>query len=278
MKNLIFLFLITIPLITFGQSSHTISASPYNVFSPSDLTINIGDTVFFVNMSTHNAVEVDENTYNNNGTTSNGGFELYTDGYVVLEEVGTYYYVCTPHVMFGMKGKINVEGESQTAYTIDQHVIELSGLATSSDFSSNTYYNPQVDCEISWQIVEKDLPAEWDFSICFPNCYNPGIESGTGSFVANSQQYLGSHFYPNNTAGQGEVKMEITTNSNIIDTVIFVGTATSVSNIGDFLMQNNDNIESIFTLEGKKLEKIEPNTTLFIRFKSGLLQKLFILE
>lgn len=277
MKNFISLFLITIPLITFSQSSHTISASSYNIFSPSDLTINIGDTVFFVNMSTHNAVEVDENTYNNNGTTSNGGFELYTDGYVVLEEVGTHYYVCTPHVMFGMKGKINVEGESQTAYTIDEHVIEFSGLATDSDFSSNTYYNPLVDCEVSWQIVEKTLPAEWDFSICFPNCYNPGIESGTGSLAANIQQYLGSHFYPNNTPGQGEVKMEITTNSNIIDTVIFVGTATSVS-IDDFFMQNKENIESIFTVEGKELEKIEPNTTLIIRYKSGLLQKLFILE
>jgi len=110
MKALNTLLILFIPFIGFGQApiSHTIYASPYNVFSPSDLTINLGDTIYFDNLTNHNAVEVSEDTYDNNGIESNGGFELYSDNYIVLDEVGTHYYVCTPHVQMEMKGKIIV--------------------------------------------------------------------------------------------------------------------------------------------------------------------------
>ena len=112
MKPLYTLFVLLCPFISIAQTptSHNVYASDYMVFSPSDLTINLGDTVYFENLSSHNAVEVSEETYNNDGTASNGGFELYSDGYVVFEEVGTYYYVCTPHVQMGMKGTITVQG------------------------------------------------------------------------------------------------------------------------------------------------------------------------
>ena len=112
MKPLYTLVVLFFPFISIAQSptSHNVDASDYNVFSPSDLTINLGDTVYFENLSTHNAVEVSEETYNSDGTASNGGFELYSDGYIVFEEVGTHYYVCTPHVQMGMKGTITVQG------------------------------------------------------------------------------------------------------------------------------------------------------------------------
>jgi plastocyanin len=112
MKPLYTLVVLFFPFISIAQSptSHNVVASDYNVFSPSDLTINLGDTVYFENLSTHNAVEVSEETYNSDGTASNGGFELYSDGYIVFEEVGTHYYVCTPHVQMGMKGTITVQG------------------------------------------------------------------------------------------------------------------------------------------------------------------------
>lgn len=110
MKALYTLFIFSIPLFVFGQSpsSHTIIASVYMNFNPYELTITQGDTVYFENLITHNAVEVSEETYNNNGIQSNGGFELYSDDYVVFDEIGTHYYVCTPHVQMGMKGIINV--------------------------------------------------------------------------------------------------------------------------------------------------------------------------
>ena len=110
MKQLYTLLILLIPFLGFGQAptSYNILASGYMFFSPPDLTITLGDTIYFDNLTNHNAVEVSEETYINNGTESNGGFELYSDNYIVLEEVGTYYYVCTPHVEMGMKGNITV--------------------------------------------------------------------------------------------------------------------------------------------------------------------------
>ena len=112
MKPLYTLVVLLFPFISIAQTptSHNVDATDYMIFSPSDLTINLGDTVYFENLSSHNAVEVSEETYNSDGTASNGGFELYSDGYVVFEEVGTHYYVCTPHVQMGMKGTITVQG------------------------------------------------------------------------------------------------------------------------------------------------------------------------
>lgn len=166
MNKFICLFLFTLPLIGMAQNTHTIYASDNNIFSPSELIIQVNDTVYFENLSSHNAVEVNEETYNNNGTTSNGGFSLEDDGYVVFNEAGTYFYVCTTHVMMGMKAYIIVEGESnQLTHTIDDYTIELSDISTVSDFYQNTYYNALEACDISWQIVEAEMPNEWEFSI-----------------------------------------------------------------------------------------------------------------
>ena len=274
MNKFICLCLFALPLIGKAQSTHTIYASDYNVFSTSELTIQVNDTVYFENLTLHNAVEVDEETYNNNGTTSNGGFSLQDDGYVVFNEAGTYFYVCTPHVMMGMKGYILVEGENNPlTHTIDDYTIELSNVSTVSDFYQNTYYNALEACDISWQIVEVEMPNEWEFSVCFPSCYNPGVMSGTANFSASTNQYLNCHFYPNNTAGQGVVKMEITTNSNAIDTVVWIGTAVESINLETYHLLNTNEIEGIYSLDGRKVDQILTNSSVFIRYKSGLVRK-----
>ena len=274
MNKLICLFLFALPLIVKAQNTHTIYASDYNIFSPSELTIQVNDTVYFENLSSHNAVEVNEETYNNNGTTSNGGFSLEDDGYVVFNEAGTYFYVCTPHVMMGMKAYIIVEGESNPlTHTIDDYTIELSDISTVSDFYQNTYYNAIETCDISWQIVEAEMPNEWEFSVCFPSCYNPGVMSGTANFSASTNQYLNCHFYPNNTAGQGVVKMEITTNSNAIDTVVWIGTAVDATNLGAYHILNTYEIEGIYSLDGRKVDQILTNSPVFIRYETGLVRK-----
>jgi plastocyanin len=75
MKNFWFIFILTI-FVSYRSVSvtHTILNSGFS-FSPSTLTINLGDTVKFVLASIHNAREVSQTTWNANGTTSNGGFE-----------------------------------------------------------------------------------------------------------------------------------------------------------------------------------------------------------
>ncbi len=86
----------------------TISNSGFT-FSPAAVTVNVGDTVRFSIGSSHDAVEVSKAVFDANGSSSNGGFHLpFGGGSVVMNSVGTFYYVCTPHASFGMKGQIQV--------------------------------------------------------------------------------------------------------------------------------------------------------------------------
>ena len=97
--------------------------------------------------------------------------------------------------------------------------------------------------------------------------------SGVANFSAGTNQYLNCHFYPNNTAGQGVVKMEITTNSNVIDTVVWIGAAVESTNLGTYQLLSTDEIKGIYSLDGRKVDQILTNSSIFIRYKSGLVRK-----
>jgi plastocyanin len=94
------------------STSWTITNSG-NSFSPSTLTITVGDDVTFNLESLHNAVEVSQATWNANGSSMlAGGFQVgFGGGQVQASQlgVGTHYYVCTPHASQGMKGTIVVQ-------------------------------------------------------------------------------------------------------------------------------------------------------------------------
>ena len=170
---------------------------------------------------------------------------------------------------------VSLFGYSQT-HSIDESIINLSDDASVSDFYANTFYNAYNSVNISWQIIESDMPDQWSFSNCFPNCYNPGVLSGSNSFLPNSQQYLNCHFYPNNTSGTGVVKMEIITNNQFIDTVTWIGVANSTSEISEFI-QNitfNRNV-SIYDITGKKLEKLRENKLNIVVDQNGIIKKYF---
>jgi plastocyanin len=92
------------------RGTHVITNTLDFKFEPAEIHVEIGDTVYFSLLKYHNAVEVSEDTFNANDTTSNGGFRLpFGGGYVVMRDTGEHYYVCQPHVvMHGMKGEIIV--------------------------------------------------------------------------------------------------------------------------------------------------------------------------
>lgn len=103
--------LLSIILATASSSfskTHIITTSGF-AFTPSSITIILGDTVSFELAAIHTAREVDQATWDANGTTSNGGFDLPGGGgTVVLTQAGTHYYICVPHASLGMKGTITV--------------------------------------------------------------------------------------------------------------------------------------------------------------------------
>lgn len=108
------LLLLVLVLSTTGSfcTSWTITNSG-NTFTPATITITAGDDVKFDLVSIHNAVEVNQATWNANGITKlAGGFETAFGGGQVQSSqlgVGTHYYVCVAHASLGMKGTIVVQ-------------------------------------------------------------------------------------------------------------------------------------------------------------------------
>jgi plastocyanin len=98
------------------RGTHVITNTLDFKFDPDEIHVEIGDTVYFSLLIYHNAVEVSEDTFNANDTTSNGGFRLpFGGGYVVMHDTGEHYYVCQPHVaMHEMKGEIIVTAPPRT--------------------------------------------------------------------------------------------------------------------------------------------------------------------
>ena len=137
MKKINYLFLI-FSLFFNSLSADTITTSPSNnsTFFPDTLIVYVGDTVTFIMGSSHNAVEVSENTWLNNGTSSNGGFDItygQTGTFIPLTDQ-TFYYVCQPHVTMGMKAVI-IANQIQVPGCTDTLANNYDSLATIDDGS-----------------------------------------------------------------------------------------------------------------------------------------------
>jgi len=82
-------------------------------FTPADITINIGDTVYFywVDESMgHNVAETDStdsNEYKQDGFRS-GDVDETVHYNVTFEDAGLFFYVCEPHATLDMRGTITV--------------------------------------------------------------------------------------------------------------------------------------------------------------------------
>jgi plastocyanin len=112
MKTKILLFLAGLTALTSIAFAAKVTVTNNGAwFVPYDIIVEPGDTIVFDIASAHNAVEVSKSTWDANGNTSNGGFSLgFGGGQLILNTPGVYYYVCTPHAVWGMKGTITVSG------------------------------------------------------------------------------------------------------------------------------------------------------------------------
>ncbi len=85
-----------------SPKTHTINAEA-RVFNPDIIYIQPGDTVTWINMTSHNTVSV-EGLIPQGATPWRG--QLGENLKVTLEKEGVYAYVCEPHIGFGMVGVI----------------------------------------------------------------------------------------------------------------------------------------------------------------------------
>jgi plastocyanin len=137
---------------TTGFCKTWVITSVGNTFSPSTLTISVGDSVQFTLDPAHDCLEVSQATYNANGVTPlAGGFSTAFGGGLVLPDkltVGTHYYVCTVHVSLGMKGTITVLTNSgiavntkQTGFSVYPNpAVNSITLTSANNLTGSQYY------------------------------------------------------------------------------------------------------------------------------------------
>lgn len=119
------------------------------------------------------------------------------------------------------------------SHSIDQHELFMSGTVEDLDININTYYNAIDAVQVEWSIVESDVPEGWEYSFCFPNCHPIGVVEANAQFPAASEQFLNCHVYPNGIAGEGILRMQLTTNGAAVDTVTWHATIDAVSSLDD---------------------------------------------
>ena len=177
-----------------AQTSHTLTTQGFT-FNPDNLTINLGDTIHLTLGASHTCTEVDEATWNANGTTSNGGFD-YPGPVVqsfVLATPGTYWYVCQPHAGIGMKGIINVTNstgveEQEVISDLKLYPNPASTEVTIKLEGANTGMLSVVDVQ-GREVIRRPMNANGrlDVSALEPGNYNVSVLNNEGKVIARQR-------------------------------------------------------------------------------------------
>lgn len=163
-------------------------------------------------------------------------------------------------------------------YTFQELNLDIEGVATDYDISNDTYIDVVAnEINLSWEIIEMNVPEEWFTTFCFEQCYPPGINAGDGTFYAGSSNLVNCHVYPEGVIGEGVVKMHIT-DSLRSDTVTWTVSVTNPVGIEEMLLNEAVEIDAIYDLSGRKLNAVLNQQIVIIRYKNGLSKKVFILE
>lgn len=150
MKKSILSLLLTTLVLHVSAKTWTVVSSGMT-FSPETTTIQQGDSVKFVIDGSHNAVEVNQTVWNANGSTANGGFSIPFGGGTALPAkltVGTHYYVCTPHVGFGMKGRIVVQAATSLSVASEERRMNFFRSLGSNDLNIHWNFSERTSVRI----------------------------------------------------------------------------------------------------------------------------------
>lgn len=135
MKKIYSYILFTILAVSMKATSYTVSISGF-AYSPSTLTVTVGDVVTISASGTHPLAEVSQTTWNANGTaTLSTGFGTKTSNYTfTISTASDIYYVCTNHVGMGMKGMIAV-----SSVGIKEQINQISGISIFPNPAKNQF-------------------------------------------------------------------------------------------------------------------------------------------
>jgi predicted lipoprotein with Yx(FWY)xxD motif/plastocyanin len=139
-----------------GQTSHAVSVTS-NVFTPDEITINVGDTVVWTNSQGNHNVNGTQTTFTSNpesfGNTVGMGW-VFSHVFTIA---GNYDYQCDPHASFGMTGKVEVKELSSDSVTVN-----LSGM---TPHVGQEMYFALIDVQTGEVIDRKSEIAQETFSV-----------------------------------------------------------------------------------------------------------------
>ena len=164
------------------------------------------------------------------------------------------------------------------SFNIDQNTISIEACTDCSGPASNTYLNGLSNTNLSWTIVDTDIPEAWDFSNCFPDCYDIGVTSGVLSISSGQQYYLNCHVYPNGVAGEGSITMEITDNNGTTEQVTWNATIGSAGLLDNILDENQIKIQAIYNMQGQRISELLKNQLQIVIFSDNTRKQIFISE
>lgn len=144
--------IIMLALVTLGvkATTHTINISGFT-YSPASLSVSVGDTITIQASATHPLAQVDQTTWQANGTTPMaGGFGVKTSAYTFTASMSSQpiYYVCQNHASMGMKGQINV-GVLTGINTFAAPAENLALFPNPASESFSIRYNQEDDAVLS---------------------------------------------------------------------------------------------------------------------------------
>jgi plastocyanin len=160
----IFLLVSAIQLAALGQVSHAVGVTS-NIFTPDEITINVGDEVIWTNTAgSHNVNGLQSKFPSNPESFGNnvGAGWVFSHVFTIP---GVYDYQCDPHVAFGMVGKVIVEAAPENTLTIN-----FSGM---TPHVGQTLWLSVTDDDSKVEIARLSVTVETSFSLDVP-----GIEPG----------------------------------------------------------------------------------------------------
>ena len=126
-----------------AQTNHAVGVTS-NVFTPENLTIQVGDTVTWTNTQGVHNVNGSLATYPNNPEGFRSG-NAAPPGWVfsyVFNVPGTYEYQCDPHVGLGMVGTVTVEGAAQNDNVVITEIMYNPPESGTDSLEFIEFFNP----------------------------------------------------------------------------------------------------------------------------------------
>ena len=134
-------------------------------FSPDTIICDVGDTINFILGGYHNAVEVTDSAWVAGGNTPIAGgfsFGYGTTGMYIPDDCHTFYYVCSPHAAYGMKGVIIAHHPPVWGCT-DSLALNYDTLATVDDTSCTYICNEDAPTNLNaTNIIQDRATVNWD--------------------------------------------------------------------------------------------------------------------